>query len=525
MGINMKKLFSGLLIWCMTLCMLFAASYDYEGLRDYDSRKRRDDDYCGVIIKTNVDDAEVYINGKFFGNTPVATTELDAREYSLEIRKSGYDTIRCRIRPKKYYTCVWEFVMQKTCGYIKVRGVPSGAAVYVDNVKNSSFPMEVMPGSHTVKVRKFGYQDFSESVYVENHKTVQVDVELRTAPFSISQFKVSKKNINPDYSSAIGKTNISFYVTNDGTAMVLVNDRYGNTVWSRQFSSFSTWEQSVSWDGRGSDGNKLPDGQYTVKLLSYDYEFTETIKIDRSMVYPLVSFTPSGSGIGTMPCAFGSRVNYVKLMTSVGASFDPAAANGSPLTSIPIGFGLAIDFARFFEVAGSVEIGLSPEGNGNVITGGGSIKGGTGVNLTSDLSVNLSGFARYNFAGINKPVTLYDNGLGLAFGGALGFDAGSTFVDFTGEYVLGATIKDSLGNRTRDMVKYGAVVSLMPVRSMRTSAWFAMHNTRYIEAGGEIITMPGAGAFCFDAKAWVVAGIREDKNMYINAKIGLSYLF
>ena len=301
MSMKTKKIISTVFIFFVVMCSVFG--------RDPDYKKRRDDELAGVIIKTNVDGAEVYINGKHVGETPFATAELTQTYYNLEIRKSGYDTISCSIYPRRRYTYTYEFEMQKTCGYINVKNAPSGSVVYVDGSSHSSFPIEVTPGNHTVKVRKFGYEDYSERVYVENHKSVTVNVILTVAPFRIYNFSVSKKQINPDYSSGIGKVNFSFEVSNDGSAILSVRDRYDNELWVKEYASFSTWEHSVTWNGTDSDGNPLPDGQYTVNLYSFDYDESIPISINRSLVYPLSSFTTSGSGIGSVPCAYGDGVN------------------------------------------------------------------------------------------------------------------------------------------------------------------------------------------------------------------------
>ena len=229
---NSKKLFLILSLFLVAVCSLSAASvyaeFEYSSLREPDTTKRRDDELVGVIIKTNIEDAEVFINGEYFGKTPVATVDLDPTYYNLEIRKSGYDTIRCKIYPRRRYTYTYNFTLIKTCGYINVKGAPAGSTIYVDGVSNNSFPLEVAPGSHTVQVRKFGYNDYSETFYVENHKTVNASISLKPAPFTIQDFKISKNVINPDYNSGIGRVNFSFYVTNTGTAILSVNDRYGN---------------------------------------------------------------------------------------------------------------------------------------------------------------------------------------------------------------------------------------------------------------------------------------------------------
>ena len=519
---NSKKLFLILSLFLVAVCSLSAASvyaeFEYSSLREPDTTKRRDDELVGVIIKTNIEDAEVFINGEYFGKTPVATVDLDPTYYNLEIRKSGYDTIRCKIYPRRRYTYTYNFTLIKTCGYINVKGAPTGSTIYVDGVSNNSFPLEVAPGSHTVKVRKFGYNDYSETFYVENHKTVNASISLKPAPFTIQDFKISKNVINPDYNSGIGRVNFSFYVTNTGTAILSVNDRYGNQVWSYHYSSFSTWQQSITWDGRGSEGERLPDGQYTVELTSLDYDFSARIKIDRSMIYPLSVPTTLGSGLGTLPCAFASGMNYVKLYTTFGPSIQLTDGKAS-LTSVPINGGILVDFANHFELGGSIGGAIAGNKNasgnsGSSLNGGVSFKGTGGIEFSSDLHLNFAGLMHYNYN------TLCN---GLGFGAAVGLETSSLYFGMMADYTLGSMGKKPSAG---DVLKCGGVVSVLPTRNLRTSVWASLYNTDTLEAGAEFITMPAASAFCFDAKAWVMADLNsKGKNLSINAQIGLSYLF
>ena len=513
---NIKRFFCVLFAAFVAVSSVSALSVEidlgYEGgLREPDTKKRRDDDYVGVIIKTNIEDAIIYIDGQSVGKSPFASVELSARYYDVEIRRSGYDTIKCRIHPKKYYTYTYNFVLIKTCGYITVRGMPQGSSVYVDGVSHSSYPLEVDPGNHTVKVRKFGYEDYVKDVYVANHKTAAVDVSMKVSPFSISRFKVSKSVINPDYSSAIGKTEFSFYVTNTGSAILSVSDRYGNIVWDHRYSSFSTWEQSITWNGTGSGGERLPDGVYTVKLTSYENEYTERVKIDRSLSYPLEAYTSFGSGIGTMPFAFASEVNYVKLFADVGPVIT-AQDNKASLQAIPVTLGMVIDFAHHFEIAGSVGpniiVGNSTEQTS--VKASGSFKGSGSARITSDLSLNFAGFAGYNYN------LLEDTG--FAVGLSAGIETSDFYAGATGEYIFTGAGKD-------DAYKYGAAVSFIPSKTFKLSGWGAIRNNTTFEAGLEFVSMPANSSVSIDAKAWMESGITSQKNVTISGKIGLSYLF
>ena len=513
---NIKRFFSVLLVLSVAVYSLSALSveidlgYDASSVREPDSKKRRDDDYAGVIIKTNVDDATILIDGEVVGKSPYATVDLAAKYYNLEIRRSGYDTIKCRIHPKRYYTYTYNFVMIKTCGYISVKGAPEGASIYVNGSRYSSFPLEVDPGNYTVKVRKFGYDDFVKDVYVANHKTAAVDVSMKVSPFTISKFKVSKTVINPNYNSAIGKTEISFYVTNTGSAILTVSDRYGNVVWDHRYSNFSTWEQSITWNGTGSGGERIPDGTYTITLSSYDSEYSEKIRIDRSLSYPLEAFTPNGSGIGTLPFAFASQVNYTKLFADVGPSL-AASDNKIQFNALPATVGLVIDFARHFELAGSFgsNIGIASPSDTS-LKGGVSFKGSGSARIASGMSLNFAGFTAYNYDLLNQT--------GFAFGLSMGLETSALYLGATGEYILGMYGQENA-------LKYGATVSVMPSRNLRLSGWGAVTDNTSFEAGVEFISLPANGSLSFDAKAWMETGIKDQKNVVINGKFGLSYLF
>ena len=525
MGMKMKKYFLVAFIFLWAVCSAAALSIElnFDGAtREPDSTKRREDELAGIIIKTNVEAAEVYINGDLVGKTPFATTDISATHYNLEIRKSGYDTITCKIYPRKRYTYTYNFVMQKTCGFINVKNYPSGSYVYIDGSRQSSFPYEVYPGSHTVKVRKFGYEDFEEKIYVENHKTVTVNAALKVAPFKISNFKISKSKINPDYSSGIGKVTFSFDVTNDGSAILSVCDRYGNEVWTHDYNSFSTWEQSITWDGRGDMGENLPDGQYSVNLYSFDYDESIPIKIDRSMIYPLSTFTPAGSGIGSLPCAFGDGVNYVKLFVDFGplVSINDTKVG---LYSLPVTTGLIIDFARYWELSGSAGMGVATEGGKNPILASGALKRNFAVSLGSGMKFDVAGLIDYNFCSEKDYAPLgTDFGKGLGLGVAAAFETKNAYLGVSGEYSFAGTSPAASENT----LKYGAVASYKLAKNFKTGGWAAMTNNKVLEGGVEFITMPGSGAFCFDAKASVLTDLSsENKNMFINAKFGLSYLF
>lgn len=527
---KIRKIISAVFMFFFVVCAVsaYSGANDYGSLRSPDVSKRREDDKLGLIIRANVE-AEVYINGQYSGKTPFSSLDFGPGYYNLELRKNGYDTIKCRINLRNRYTSVYEFVLEEVKGFINVKNAPSGSSIYIDGSRYTSFPVEVKPGSHTVKVRKFGYEDFSEYVSVANHETASVYVRLQTAPFKITNFRVSKTTINPDYTSGIGKSTFSFSVTNDGSATITVLDRYGNEVWDHRFASFSTWDQSVTWNGTTNYGEKLPDGQYSVCLTSDNFEDKCSIKIDRSIIYPLSSYTPSGSGIGSIPCAFGDGVNYTKLFVDFGTSMN-IAENHFETSSFPVTVGMIVDFAKSFELTGSVGTFITSKEQKNPIDASVSFKKNFSLILDSNMKFNIAGLVDYSFCSVNNFGGIGSNvGNGLGIGLAAGFETKTLYVGVTGEYSFAGTkikSEEYANDPDTDVLKYGVVATMLPWRNLKTGAWVACYNNRVLEAGGQVIAMPGSGAFCCDVRASVVTDLgAADKNLNINAMFGLSYLF
>ena len=530
---KVKNIFISFLVFFMAFSAFAASPIEKEAgeIRNPDSQKRREDDNCAVIIQANVE-AELYLNGKLIGKTPYAATNLDLTVYTLELRKNGYDSIKCKIYPRKRYTFIYYFELQKSVGYINIKNAPSGAMIYIDGSRHTSFPAEVSPGGHTVKARKFGYEDFSEYVSVENHRTTSLSISLEPAPFKIKNFKVSRTTINPDYSSGMGRVNFTFDVTNDGSALLTVSDRYDNEVWTHNFSSFSTWNQSVTWDGSTGYGDSLPDGQYTVNLSGENFNESYKITIDRSLIYPLSVFTPAGSGIGSLPCAFGDGVSYTKVFVNFGGIFN-VDSDQTRAQCFPVSAGIVLDFLKYNELTASAGTYITGKNETNPVEASVSFKRNFTFDLDSGMKFNFAPLLNYDFCSAYTFGALGSNtGTGLGVGLAAAFETKVIYFGLTGQYSFGKTRIVKTNNSLPydptdlDVLKYGAAASFVPWQNLKTSLWTACYNNKLLEAGAEVIAMPGSSSFCCDAKVSLMTDLStSDKNMLINAKFGLSYLF
>ena len=149
------------------------------------------------------------------------------------------------------------------------------------------------------------------------------------------------------------------------------------------------------------------------------------------------------------------------------------------------------------------------------------------------MKFNLAGLMNYNFCSDYYFGFLGSNiGTGFGLGFSAGFETKMIYLGLTGEYSFGATkikpAKDLPESfvEAEDILKYGLVATMLPWRNLKTGAWVACYNNQVLEAGGQVIAMPGTGAFCCDVRASILADLSSsDKNISLNAMFGLSYLF
>jgi hypothetical protein len=77
---------------------------------------------------------------------------------------------------------------------------------------------------------------------------------------------VRRRRFNPENSGSLGTTEFTFDVSAPGKGRVQIKDKNGEAVFVRDLRPFTTWSQSVIWDGRSTDGRVLPEGNYSVLI-------------------------------------------------------------------------------------------------------------------------------------------------------------------------------------------------------------------------------------------------------------------
>ena len=198
----MKRNLLGIFILCLVVGFCFAEEISINSDINYlkaDSIYELKEKRSNVLIRANVQNANVYLNNILQGQAPLSLNNLSSGVYLLSVKKAGYTTEEFYIRVREGKSYRYYVELKKNVGIIEVEDVPYGSVVYVDGVKMSDYRFEVETGWHSVKVRAFGYKDFSTDIYVKRRSFNSIPVELEKANFEITSFSASKQKFNPSY--------------------------------------------------------------------------------------------------------------------------------------------------------------------------------------------------------------------------------------------------------------------------------------------------------------------------------------
>ena len=144
-----------------------------------------------ISISSNPSGASIYLDYSYKGTTPITLEDVTTGSHNVKLKKSGYSDIYKTVTVyEDTTTSISETLVMET-GAISISSNPSGVKVYLDNLFKGSTPItlkDVTTGTHTIKLVKSGYDDFSDSVTVISGRTEYVSETLvmKTGAISIS---------------------------------------------------------------------------------------------------------------------------------------------------------------------------------------------------------------------------------------------------------------------------------------------------------------------------------------------------
>lgn len=130
-----------------------------------------------LVVNTDPNNAQVYLNGKSLGNTPLDKT-IDAGRYILEVRKDNHRNERRNIEVPNDQTISENITMYEN-GIIHISGT-YGATVYINEQYEGTIPINqkiMEQGEYKIRIQKNGYDT--------QEKTFTVRAEERTLNYNL----------------------------------------------------------------------------------------------------------------------------------------------------------------------------------------------------------------------------------------------------------------------------------------------------------------------------------------------------
>ena len=217
-----------------------------------------------LVLKTRPRGAEIYLNNRYQGTSPVTLNDLEPGRYRVAARLAGHRPESSWIDYRGGEQTIW-LDLEPITGLLTVIADPDDARVLVGSGDLPAGTSEVPIGTYTVVVRKFGYRDHVATVSVAEGQETRLTVGLEIAAFEITEWRVARGVFNPGNPGLTGRARIEFDVTTRGSGSVVITDTEGRVVHRAALPRFEQSRQTFTWDGRGPDG-RAPDGRYALAL-------------------------------------------------------------------------------------------------------------------------------------------------------------------------------------------------------------------------------------------------------------------
>ena len=134
-----------------------------------------------LLLRTEPAGANVYIDGKLAGVSPLRSEELTPGIHRVQVSKEAYETQEKEVIIKANERAEVSVSLKKIIGGLMIQTEPPGANVYVDGKSLGISPYEakeLLPGIHRVRIDKEGYEAWEKEVMVEGGKKAEIRPQL-----------------------------------------------------------------------------------------------------------------------------------------------------------------------------------------------------------------------------------------------------------------------------------------------------------------------------------------------------------
>ena len=160
-----------------------------------------------IQVVSSPSGATVTLDRSQSATTPYTYTNVPVGSHEISVYLSGYQTFYTNVNVNRGQTAYINAILTPTVtsGSLQVTSNPSGAAVYVDQIYRgvtSTVVGNLAPGSHSVRLTKAGYQDWTGSVSIAAGATTYLSPTL--TPDQQPQYATVSITSNPPGANVYG---------------------------------------------------------------------------------------------------------------------------------------------------------------------------------------------------------------------------------------------------------------------------------------------------------------------------------
>ncbi len=134
-------------------------------------------------VYTNPEGAEIYIDGKIAGKSPLIIDKIVSRKYNILTLKNGYRAYeqKVTVRPGKNNKFELNLEENKNKGHIIIHSTPEGADLYIDDVPVGKTPLVIKNinyGKHKFRFEKRNYDPRTGTLIINDSKSTFLKIKL-----------------------------------------------------------------------------------------------------------------------------------------------------------------------------------------------------------------------------------------------------------------------------------------------------------------------------------------------------------
>ena len=138
-----------------------------------------------IVINSTPSGADVYLNDKAVGKTPLDLKDIEEGNYKLKVILPQYTPYEENITVEKGKTIREDIALIKAQTFISITSNPVGAKVFIDNIEKGVTPYEdvnITIGAHKVRLELDGYLPYETDIVIEKNKPSKLNINLFKLP-------------------------------------------------------------------------------------------------------------------------------------------------------------------------------------------------------------------------------------------------------------------------------------------------------------------------------------------------------